>query len=66
MKFIKNTKIFLNEVNAEMKKVSWSTRKELLASTWIVIVSVAIFTIVLGIFDLFFSKSVSLFLKQGF
>lgn len=66
MKFINKTKIFLKEVIAELKKVSWSTRKELLASTWIVIVSVIIFTIILGIFDFSFSKLISQILKQRF
>lgn len=65
MKFIERTKIFLSEVKAEMKKVSWSTRKELLTSTWIVVVSVGIFAIILGTFDFAFSKFISLILRQG-
>ncbi|KPK41965.1 MAG: hypothetical protein AMJ78_04080 [Omnitrophica WOR_2 bacterium SM23_29] len=66
MKFVEKTKLFLNEVTTEMKKVSWSTRRELLASTWIVIVSVSIFVVVLGIFDYMFSRLITYILKQGF
>lgn len=66
MKFLEKTKIFFNEVTVEMKKVSWSSRNELLVSAWIVVVSVIIFTIVLGIFDLSFSELISWILKQRF
>ena len=37
---------FLNEVGAELKKSSWPTRKELIDSTMVVIVTV----LVLGLF----------------
>ena len=46
MKPIESIKKFINEVVIEMKKVSWSTRKELIRSTKVVIFSV----IVLGVF----------------
>lgn len=65
MKAIVKVKTFLNEVKAEMKKVSWSSRQELIGSAWIVIVSVLIFTVVLGIFDFSFSKIIHLILRQG-
>lgn len=66
MKQIEAVKTFFNEVRTEMKKVSWSTRKELISSAWIVIISVLIFTVVLGFFDFVFSKVISAVLKQGF
>ncbi len=66
MKLIENIKTFINEVVVEMKKVSWSNRKELVSSAWIVVGSVLVFTVVLGIFDFLFSKVISLILKQGF
>ncbi|MFH1779414.1 MAG: preprotein translocase subunit SecE [Candidatus Omnitrophota bacterium] len=66
MKFVEKTKIFFNEVTVEMKKVSWSSRNELLVSAWIVVVSVIIFTIVLGFFDFSFSELISWILKQRF
>lgn len=66
MKITENIRIFINEVVIEMKKVSWSNRKELVSSAWIVVGSVLVFTVVLGIFDFLFSKVISLILKQGF
>ncbi|MDD5269720.1 MAG: preprotein translocase subunit SecE [Candidatus Omnitrophota bacterium] len=65
MKAIGNIKTFLSEVKAEMKKVSWSSRSELISSAWIVIVSVLVFTLVLGTFDFSFSKLIHFILKQG-
>jgi len=65
MKAIENVKTFLNEVRSEMKKVSWSSRQELVSSAWIVIVSVLIFTVILGVFDFSFSKVIHLILRQG-
>ncbi len=65
MKAIGNIKTFLNEVKTEMKKVSWSSRAELISSAWIVIVSVLVFTLLLGIFDFSFSKLIHFILKRG-
>lgn len=50
---------FLNEVKTEMKKVSWSTKKELMASTWIVLISVFLLTLFIGIVDFVVSQAVN-------
>jgi len=42
---------FLREVNLEMKKVTWPTRKEISGSTGVVIISVIIVAIFLGFID---------------
>ena len=65
MKAIETVKTFLNEVKSEMKKVSWSSRQELVSSAWIVIVSVLVFTVILGFFDFSFSKIIHVILRQG-
>jgi len=65
MKAIGNIKTFLGEVKGEMKKVSWSSRAELISSAWIVIVSVLVFTVILATFDFSFSKLIHYILKQG-
>ena len=54
---------FLKEVRAELSKVSWSTRQELLASTALVIVVTGIMTVFIGIVDMFLSKSLSVIFK---
>ncbi|MHC4842842.1 MAG: preprotein translocase subunit SecE [Planctomycetota bacterium] len=45
---------FMIAGEGEMKKVSWSSRKEIVASTFIVIVVVIVMGVLLGVADLFF------------
>jgi preprotein translocase subunit SecE len=54
---------FISEVLAEMKKVSWSTRKELVDSTLIVIFSSFLLGFFVGIIDFVFSKGVAVIIK---
>ena len=42
---------FLKETRAEMKKVTWPTRDELVGSTKIVIIATIVVTIFIGIID---------------
>jgi len=45
---------FMVVAEGEMKKVSWSSRKEIAVSTFIVIVTVIIVALLLGFFDFMF------------
>ena len=54
---------FLGEVKTEMKKVSWSTKKELISSTWVVIVSVFLLALYIGIVDFIISRAVKLVIR---
>ena len=54
---------FIAEVVAELKKVSWSTRRDLIDSTWVVIISSAILGVFIGINDFVLSKCVELLFK---
>ncbi len=54
---IADVKTFIEEVIAELKKVSWTPRKDLINATWIVLIS----AICLG----FFITFVDLLLTQG-
>ena len=54
---------FFGEVLAEMKKVSWVTRQELLDATLIVIFSSLILGIFVGVIDFVYSKGVSVIIK---
>jgi preprotein translocase subunit SecE len=54
---------FISEVLAEMKKVSWSTRQELIDSTLIVILSSFILGIFVGVIDFAFSKGVAVIIR---
>ncbi len=51
MKAASKTKDFLIGVRAELKKVTWTTRKELIASTVVVVIAVVIIALFLGIVD---------------
>jgi preprotein translocase subunit SecE len=50
---------FFNEVKLEMGKVSWSTRDELIGSTIVVIVSLAVLSIFIGVCDVVLSAAVN-------
>ncbi len=54
---------FLKEARAELKKVTWPTPKEALASTSVVIVVVIILSIFLGIVDLGLTRIIRLVLS---
>ena len=51
---------FISEVTVELKKVSWSTRKELIDATWIVIISTAFLGIFISGTDFVLSKLLGL------
>jgi preprotein translocase subunit SecE len=54
---------FISEVTVELKKVSWPTRSELIGSTIVVIISVAVLSMFIGICDFIFSKAVQLIIR---
>ena len=60
---IANIQKFIGEVMAEMKKVSWTTRKELVDSTLIVIFSSFLLGLFVGIIDYAFSRGVAVIIK---
>jgi len=43
--------LFFKESYAELKKVVWPSRQEVVSSTWVVIISILIFAAVLGLVD---------------
>ncbi len=45
--------MFFQDVILELKKVSWTTRKELIDSTIVVLVSLLILSVVIGVADYF-------------
>ena len=49
---------FLKEAKTELKKVSWPSRKETVASTVVVLVLVMLAAIYLGLVDLGLSKAI--------
>ncbi len=51
---------YFKESHMELKKVVWPTRDEVVASTKIVIISTAIFALVLGLVDFLLIQGVDL------
>ncbi|MBU3958457.1 MAG: preprotein translocase subunit SecE [Candidatus Omnitrophica bacterium] len=60
MNIFKKFTNFLREVKIELSKVSWSTRQELMGSTFVVIVVTFIMALFIGLFDLSFTRILSL------
>ena len=56
-------KKFLREVKAELKKVSWPDKKELVSYTGIVFVSVLIVAFLIWVLDTVFAEALRLFIK---
>ena len=55
---------FFKEINLELVKVSWPTRDELIGSTVIVLVSLAILSAFIGVCDLVLSKIVNIIMSR--
>ena len=55
---------FFNGIKMEMAKVSWSTKDELIGSTTVVLISLAILAIFIGICDLVLSKIVNIIMAM--
>ena len=49
---------FAREVNAEMRKVAWPTRRETISLSTIVFIFLVIMTALIALFDLGFSKAI--------
>ena len=56
---------FFNDVKLEMGKVSWSTKDELIGSTIVVLVSLAILSIFIGLCDVLLSTIVNIIMSRG-
>jgi preprotein translocase subunit SecE len=56
-------KKFLREVKLEFKKVSWSSRPEVIGSTIVVFVFLIILAIYIGIVDMMLSRIITFLIK---
>ena len=54
---------FFAEVMGELKKVSWSTREEVIEATWIVLISSAVLGVYIGVTDFALSKFLGLIIR---
>jgi len=56
-------KNFLNEVKTEAKKVNYPKKDEVIASTWVVIVTVVIISLFLSAVDFILSRIITNFIR---
>ncbi len=54
---------FYHEVRQELKKVVFPTKKEVIGSTWVVIITVLICALFLGVVDMGLSRFITLAFK---
>jgi len=55
---------FFKEIQLEMSKVAWPTRQELIGSTAVVLVSLAILSVFIGICDVVLSTVVNIVMSR--
>jgi len=48
---IANSREFLHDVRVEMKQVTWPSREDVVATTWVVVATVAFFGVFLAVVD---------------
>jgi preprotein translocase subunit SecE len=61
--FFRTAQQFFREVRVELKKVTWPSRKETIASTSVVLVTVFLVAFYLGVVDLGLSRLIKIFLE---
>jgi preprotein translocase subunit SecE len=58
-----NTKKFLEEVKVELGKVTWPSRKETMATAWVVVLIIVVISLYLGACDVVLAKLMRFILK---
>ncbi|OGL65355.1 MAG: preprotein translocase subunit SecE [Candidatus Tectomicrobia bacterium RIFCSPLOWO2_02_FULL_70_19] len=65
MDWVRQARLFLLDVQAEFKRVTWLDRKQTAAQTVLALIFVFFVAIYLGIVDLALSRFITYFLKFG-
>ena len=58
------TQEFLHDVRVEMKQVTWPTRDDVVATTWVVLATVAFFGVFLWLVDMGVQRAVQYIFKK--
>ena len=61
---VTRTREFLHDVRVEMKQVTWPSREDVVATTWVVIATVAFFGVFLAIVDKLVQMGVTYVFKR--
>jgi preprotein translocase subunit SecE len=60
---LEKSKDFITDVKAEMGRVTWPTRKETVATTWVVVAIIVIISLYLGACDVVLAKLIRFLLR---
>ncbi len=63
MQTVGGWKRFLREVRSELKKVTWPTRRQLIAYTGVVLIAVILVSVLIWILDTAFAAAFRVFLR---
>ena len=63
VQMLANIRKFFSEVRAEMQKVTWSTREEIMGSTGVVLITMLILSTFIGVADFFLAHALSVLLR---
>jgi len=61
---VANAREFLHDVRVEMKQVTWPSREDVVATTWVVVATVAFFGVFLWLVDLGVQRGVQYIFKR--
>jgi preprotein translocase subunit SecE len=61
---ITGTREFLHDVRVEMKQVTWPSRDDVVATTWVVVATVAFFGVFLWLVDMGVQRGVQYIFKK--
>ncbi len=61
---ISNSREFLHDVRVEMKQVTWPNREDVVATTWVVVATVAFFGVFLWLVDMGVQRGVQYIFKK--
>jgi preprotein translocase subunit SecE len=56
---------YFGDVRAEMRRVVWPSRAEIISSSWIVVITLAIFIVLIGTFDFLASRVIGFLASVG-
>ncbi len=61
----KGLKSFFTEIKAELKKVTWPTKSQLVNNTLVILIFIAVVTVILALLDTAFAKLFDFVIKLG-
>ena len=61
---VAGTREFLHDVRVEMKQVTWPSREDVVATTWVVLATVAFFGVFLWLVDMGVQRGVQYIFKK--